>query len=64
MSFFWREAGLTYLQVSKIAASALRRVVKEEVKVIALKREEQVLKTARWTNGKAGETKLLYKEAN
>ncbi|KAJ3099319.1 hypothetical protein HDU96_010740 [Phlyctochytrium bullatum] len=62
MSFFWREAGLTYLQVANIAASALRRVLKEEVKVVALKREDQMLKVARWTDGKAGETKLLYKD--
>ncbi|KAJ3098482.1 hypothetical protein HDU97_003981 [Phlyctochytrium planicorne] len=64
MSFFWREAGLTYLQVANIAASALRRIVKEEVRVIALKREDQSLKMARWTDGKQGETKLLFKEAS
>ncbi|KAJ3215251.1 hypothetical protein HDU67_000667 [Dinochytrium kinnereticum] len=64
MSFFWREAGLSYLQVANIAASALRRVVKEEVRVVALRREEQALKMARWNAGKMGETKILFKEGS
>ncbi|KAI9342492.1 mitochondrial F1F0-ATP synthase subunit epsilon/ATP15 [Zopfochytrium polystomum] len=62
MTAFWREAGLSYLQASNIAAAALRRAVKAEVRVQALKREDQMLKMAKWSNGKQGENKLLYTE--
>ncbi|KAI8619483.1 hypothetical protein BC830DRAFT_1104102, partial [Chytriomyces sp. MP71] len=51
----------SYLQVSNVSAAALRRCLKPDAKIQALKREEQMLKVARWANGKAGEVKLLYK---
>ncbi|KAI8830400.1 hypothetical protein HDU81_010650 [Chytriomyces hyalinus] len=62
MSFFWREVGLTYLHVSNISAAALRRSLKPDAKLAALKREEQFIKMAKWANGKAGDVKLLYKD--
>ncbi|KAI8620626.1 hypothetical protein BC830DRAFT_1098329 [Chytriomyces sp. MP71] len=52
----------SYLQVSNVSAAALRRCLKPDAKIQALKREEQMLKVARWSNGKAGEVKLLYKD--
>ncbi|KAI9329068.1 hypothetical protein BDR26DRAFT_1011938 [Obelidium mucronatum] len=52
----------SYLQVSNIAAAALRRSLKPEARVAALKREEQFIKFAKWTGGKQGEIKLLYKD--
>ncbi|ORY46442.1 hypothetical protein BCR33DRAFT_658604, partial [Rhizoclosmatium globosum] len=45
----------SYLQVSNIAAAALRRALKPDAKVAALKREEQFIKYAKWANGKAGD---------
>ncbi|KAJ3072815.1 hypothetical protein HDU98_002839 [Podochytrium sp. JEL0797] len=44
-----------YLQVSNIAAAALRRALKPDAKLIALKREEQFIKYSKWSNGKQGE---------
>ncbi|KAJ3396236.1 hypothetical protein HDU92_003694 [Lobulomyces angularis] len=56
---YWKEAGLSYLQYSNIAAKALRNVLKEAPKLEALKREEQYARIAKWTNGKAGEYKIV-----
>ncbi|KAJ3039692.1 hypothetical protein HK097_002764 [Rhizophlyctis rosea] len=61
---FWREAGLTYVQAANIAARALRNVLKNDVKVQAVKREEQYVKAALWQNGKQGETKILDASGN
>ncbi|KAJ1732205.1 hypothetical protein LPJ61_002159 [Coemansia biformis] len=54
MTFAWRTAGMNYLQYSSIAARALRRVVKSELKTEIAKREGVSVKYAKWTNGKAG----------
>ncbi|KAJ3298157.1 hypothetical protein HK104_011078 [Borealophlyctis nickersoniae] len=61
----WRYARqFVYLQAANIAARALRNVLKEDVKVQALKREEQYVKAARWANGKQLETKVLDAAGN
>jgi hypothetical protein len=41
--------------VANIAASALRRSLKEPARAVALRREEQFLKLAKWNQGKQGE---------
>ncbi|KAJ3040870.1 hypothetical protein HDV00_010330 [Rhizophlyctis rosea] len=61
---YWREAGLTYVQAANIAAKALRNVLRNEVKVQAVKREEQYVKAALWSNGKQGEAKILDESGN
>ncbi|KNE58487.1 hypothetical protein AMAG_04058 [Allomyces macrogynus ATCC 38327] len=53
----WRAAGLTYLQYVNIAARATRQALKADLKVVALRREEQTLKVAKWAQGKQGELK-------
>ncbi|KAJ2720456.1 hypothetical protein GGI07_004602 [Coemansia sp. Benny D115] len=53
MSFAWRAAGLNYLQYSNIAARALRRVAKPELKAEIAKREGNSIKFAKWDSGKA-----------
>ena len=50
----WKAAGLSYLKYSNIAAKTLRSVLKAEVKVAALKREEIILRRSVWENGKQG----------
>ncbi|KAJ3189357.1 hypothetical protein HDU85_002986 [Gaertneriomyces sp. JEL0708] len=64
MSFYWREAGMTYLQYTNIASKALRSVLKEQVKVQALRREEQYVKAAVWASGKQGESKIVDPSGN
>ncbi|KAJ3120367.1 hypothetical protein HK098_004662 [Nowakowskiella sp. JEL0407] len=56
---FWREAGFTYVQYVNIAAKSLRNVLKSDVKVLALRREEQVARISKWAEGKQGELQLL-----
>ncbi|KAJ3073067.1 hypothetical protein HK102_006112, partial [Quaeritorhiza haematococci] len=55
MGFYWQQAGLTYLQYANIGARALRQVLKQEARIQAVKREEQFLKMAKWSEGKQGE---------
>ncbi len=60
---YWREAGFTYLKYSNIAAKALRSVLKAEPKALAMKREEVLLRSAVWKEGKPGENKYVVKPA-
>ncbi|CAM1298427.1 Uncharacterised protein g2127 [Pycnogonum litorale] len=49
---YWRQAGLNYLQFSQIAARLLRRALKPEKQVEAMKREESTVKATMWKDGK------------
>ncbi|KAJ3022452.1 hypothetical protein HKX48_006130 [Thoreauomyces humboldtii] len=64
MSFYWREAGMTYLQYANISAKVLRNVLKEGPKVQALRREEQFAKVQIWKDGKQGETRVIDAAGN
>lgn len=44
---YWRQAGLTYLQFSRIAASIVRQVVKEDKKADALRATSTLKKVAK-----------------
>ncbi|CRL00354.1 CLUMA_CG013627, isoform A, partial [Clunio marinus] len=48
----WRAAGLNYINYSNIAARLLRRALKPEARVAAVKRDESHIKFTPWTNGK------------
>ncbi|XP_059616260.1 protein stunted-like isoform X2 [Phlebotomus argentipes] len=48
----WRQAGLTYINYSNIAARTLRRALKPEFRADAVKRDESHIKFTPWANGK------------
>ncbi|XP_055713233.1 protein stunted isoform X2 [Phlebotomus papatasi] len=48
----WRQAGLTYINYSNIAARTLRRALKADVRTDAAKRDETHIKFTPWANGK------------
>uniref|UniRef100_A0A1W7RAZ0 ATP synthase subunit epsilon, mitochondrial n=1 Tax=Hadrurus spadix TaxID=141984 RepID=A0A1W7RAZ0_9SCOR len=50
---YWRQAGLTYLQFSSIAARLVRRAVKAEFRFDIQGREESLMKKTLWKDGKA-----------
>ncbi|KAI8920185.1 mitochondrial ATP synthase epsilon chain-domain-containing protein [Powellomyces hirtus] len=64
MSFYWREAGISYLQYANISAKALRNVLKEQAKIQALRREEQFAKVQIWKDGKQGDSKVIDPAGN
>jgi F-type H+-transporting ATPase subunit epsilon len=45
----------SYLQYLTIAARTLRAGLKEEVRVVAVRRDDQQLKISRWAEGKGSE---------
>lgn len=49
----------SYLQYCNIATKALRNVLKGDVKIQALKREEQYVRMAKWQAGKQQEFKTM-----
>lgn len=60
MVSYWRQAGLSYLNFSTICARLVRRCLKPDFRVEALKREESIMKTVKWEGGKqAGEPKSI-----
>ncbi|RKP15276.1 mitochondrial ATP synthase epsilon chain-domain-containing protein [Piptocephalis cylindrospora] len=59
MAFSWKTAKITYLQYSQICARAVRSALKEEGRAAAQQRNSQILKVAKWHNGKAGEFNQL-----
>ncbi|CAH1132982.1 unnamed protein product [Ceutorhynchus assimilis] len=48
----WRQAGLNYINYSKISAKLLRQALKSDLKADALKREASHLKVTKWEDGK------------
>ncbi|KAI9004429.1 mitochondrial ATP synthase epsilon chain-domain-containing protein [Hyaloraphidium curvatum] len=63
MATFWRAAGLSYIQYVTIAARCVRLSLKEEFRVVAMRRQETVAKAAVWADGKMGENKFISSEA-
>ncbi|KAG9288366.1 hypothetical protein G9A89_021397 [Geosiphon pyriformis] len=55
MAFAWKTAGISYLQYAQICARAVRNSLKEELRVLAQRRDEQGLKFSKWEAGKQGE---------
>ncbi|KXS21301.1 hypothetical protein M427DRAFT_51536 [Gonapodya prolifera JEL478] len=56
---YWRNAGLSYLQYANICARVLRSSVKDEFRAVMLRRQEQIVKSAKWDAGKMGENKFI-----
>jgi F-type H+-transporting ATPase subunit epsilon len=54
----------SYLQYVSICSRALRNSLKEEARVIAQRRDENVLKYAKWENGKQGESVSVFGSPN
>ncbi|XP_055684790.1 protein stunted-like isoform X1 [Lutzomyia longipalpis] len=52
----WRQAGLTYINYSNIAARTLRRALKADLRADAAKRDETHIKFNPWANGKPVKT--------
>jgi F-type H+-transporting ATPase subunit epsilon len=48
----------SYLQYANIAARATRAALTSDLKVVAMRREEQTLKFSNWMDGKQGELVL------
>lgn len=60
MVAYWRQAGINYLQFSRIAAQTLRRCLKPEFQTDAIMAKESDLKLTKWDAGKpTGETKKI-----
>ncbi|KAA2242169.1 hypothetical protein F0L68_41425, partial [Solihabitans fulvus] len=53
----WRQAGLTYINYSNIAAKVLRRSLKQEFRAEALKRDESHVRVTPWANGRPAHEK-------
>ena len=53
MVAYWRQAGLNYLQFSRIAAKTLRNCLKPELQTEAVMKKESALKVTKWADGKA-----------
>ncbi|KAI8889583.1 hypothetical protein K501DRAFT_170388 [Backusella circina FSU 941] len=47
----WKAAGITYLQYTNICARSLRNSLKDDVRAIALRREQNNVRFAKWENG-------------
>ncbi|RUS20938.1 mitochondrial ATP synthase epsilon chain-domain-containing protein, partial [Endogone sp. FLAS-F59071] len=61
MAFAWKSAGITYLKFSEACARAVRNSLKEDLRVVAQRREQNLLKFAKWESGKQGELKYVIK---
>lgn len=60
MVAYWRQAGLNYLQFSRIAAQTVRKCLKPELQTEAVMKKESDLKVTKWLDGKATkETKTI-----
>ncbi|XP_014365610.1 protein stunted isoform X2 [Papilio machaon] len=53
----WRQAGLSYINYSNIAAKVLRRSLKPEFRSEALKRDESHVRITPWANGRPAHEK-------
>ncbi|KAL5011435.1 hypothetical protein ScPMuIL_009986 [Solemya velum] len=62
MSTFWRQVGLNYVQYSSVCAQVVRRCLKPELRVDALKREETHVKAIQWEGGKAVKEPTIIKQ--
>ncbi|KAK2821761.1 hypothetical protein FQN49_007701, partial [Arthroderma sp. PD_2] len=64
MTFAWKAAGLTYNRYLSVAAQAVRRSLKPELRVKAESQAPAELKYAHWKNGKQGEVVDLAAQLN
>lgn len=55
----WYLISYSYLKYATLSARALRKVLKEDVKAVAMKREEYNVKMAKWTDGVPGEPVIV-----
>ena len=52
MVAYWRQAGINYLQFSRLASQALRKCLKPEFQTEALMNKQSTLKMTKWEAGK------------
>ncbi|KAG9241359.1 mitochondrial ATP synthase epsilon chain domain-containing protein [Calycina marina] len=57
MAFAWKASGLTYNKYLSVAASVVRRSLKDTQRLAAEKRGVSELRFAKWNNGKQGDNK-------
>ena len=48
---YWRQAGMSYIQFSRIAAQTLRKCLKPEFQTEAVMKKESGLKRTNWKEG-------------
>jgi len=53
MSSAWRQAGLNYINYSKICARIVRRSLKPDLRTEAMKRDQGIVRPVYWKDGKA-----------
>ncbi|GFN84018.1 oral-facial-digital syndrome 1 protein [Plakobranchus ocellatus] len=56
MTAFWRQVGLNYVNYSSICARVVRQVLKEPHKAAAASRDQSLMKSSSWENGKIVKT--------
>lgn len=60
MVAYWRQAGLNYLQFSRLASQTLRKCLKPEFQTEAVMQKQSALKMIKWEGGKpTTETKSI-----
>ncbi|DAA77086.1 hypothetical protein H112_04367 [Trichophyton rubrum D6] len=64
MTFAWKAAGLTYNRYLSVAAQAVRRSLKPEIRVKVEAQTPSELKVAPWKNGKQGDAVDLGSQLN
>ena len=52
MVAYWRQAGLNYLQFSRIASNVLRKCLKPELQTESVMKRDSSLKLTKWSQGK------------
>ncbi|KAI8884514.1 hypothetical protein K501DRAFT_79656 [Backusella circina FSU 941] len=60
----WKAAGITYLQYANICARAVRNSLKDDVRTVALRREQNNVRFSKWENGVQKEQKLVNPPKN
>ncbi|GAA5804067.1 mitochondrial ATP synthase epsilon chain-domain-containing protein [Helicostylum pulchrum] len=60
----WKAAGISYLQYANICARAVRNSLKDETRTLALRRNQNNLKFAKWENGVQKEQKFVVPTKN
>jgi len=53
----WRQVGLNYIHYSRVCAKVVRRCLKPDLRVEAMKRDEGIVRPVFWKDGKAIQTK-------
>ncbi|KAI8393978.1 mitochondrial ATP synthase epsilon chain-domain-containing protein [Radiomyces spectabilis] len=58
----WKAAGFSYLQYANVCAKAVRNALKEDLRVLAARRDQNGIKFAKWENGVQKEQKFAVKQ--